>query len=99
MPYKEFLEEYPLYRRFKHRSMCSMANQLEKVRLNMPCPTCESHQTFAMVNEYWETCGYMNYPIADIVLRANYRCTHCQEFLRYFFFKVADDITWLMKVG
>ena len=99
MPNKEFLEEYQLYRKFKVTEFPPTADELPKVRLKMSCPTCQSDQTFAMVNEFWENLGYTNYPVKGLVLRAVYQCTHCQEFDRIFYIAIDSQSKWLMKVG
>ena len=99
MPNKEFLEDYPLYRKFKVVNFPETTNQLEKVRLKMSCPVCRSEQTFAMNNDYWENFGYSNFDVDGQVLRAVYLCSHCESFQRYFFFAVDQQREWLMKVG
>ena len=99
MPNKEFLEEYPLYRKFKVASLPATNDQLPKVRLNMACPTCQSDQTFAMTNEFWENFQYTNSPVWGQVFRAVYLCTHCQKFERVFYVAADQKGQWLMKVG
>jgi hypothetical protein len=99
MPIKEFLEDYPLYRKFKVTNLPEQTSRLPKVRLKMSCPTCSSEQTFAMTNEYFENLPYTNYGVEGLVLRAVYICTHCESFKRVFFFAVGQEKDWLMKVG
>ena len=99
MPDKKFLEEYPLYRKFKVEQMPSTTHELPVVRINMECPHCKSSQTFAMTNEYWENCDYTNCPVEGLVLRLIYLCVHCQRFERAFFLKVDEKKTWFMKIG
>lgn len=100
MPNKTFLEEYPLYRKFKiSLSEHTTVDNLQKVRLNMACPICASDQTFAMTNEYYENTPYKNSTSAGLVLRTVYLCTHCQKFQRLFFFAIDEERKWLMKVG
>jgi hypothetical protein len=99
MPNKEFLEEYPLYRKFKVAELPQTTNKLAKVRLNMDCPTCQSDQTFAMTNEFWENHDYSNYPVKGLVFRTVYLCTHCQIFERVFYIATDEESKWLMKVG
>ena len=99
MPNKQFLEEYPLYRRFKVDRMVSEIDKLPVVQINMDCPNCKSSQTFVMTNKYWENFDHMNYPIQGIVFRAVYLCVHCQKFERAFYIKVDDNKKWFMKVG
>jgi hypothetical protein len=99
MPNKEFLEEYPLYRKFKVTDLPRTTNELDAVRLKMSCPTCKSDQTFIMTNSFWENCDYSNYPTAGIKFRAVYLCSHCQTFERVFYVAVDEKKQWLMKVG
>jgi hypothetical protein len=99
MPHKQFLEEYPLYRKFKVQAMPSTTDRLAKVRLKMACPTCKSDQTFVMTNEYWELCGYSNHPVEGLVFRTVYLCSYCQEFERVFYINADKNKQWFMKVG
>jgi hypothetical protein len=99
MPNKEFLEEYPLYRKFKVAELPSTTDKLPKVRLKMACPTCQSDQTFVMTNEFWENRDYTNYPVNGLVFRTVYLCTHCQTFERVFYIAIDSQSKWLMKVG
>lgn len=99
MPNKEFLEEYPLYRKMKLEHPDRLDN-LPKVNINMHCPTCTSNQTFIMKNEYWENAGYMNAPSQNMGLRLLYLCSHCESFERLFFVKFSPSReNWLMKIG
>lgn len=99
MPNKTFLEEYPLYRKFKVGAMARTTDDLPKVRLNMACPTCQSDQTFLMTNEFWENCGYSNFPVEGLVFRTVYLCSHCQTFERVFYIAADKQRQWIMKVG
>lgn len=99
MPNKEFLEQYPLYRRFEASSLPSLANQLPEVRIKMTCHKCASDQTFVMSNKYWDNLPYGNYPVKGVIFSLSYCCAHCQDFRRFFSVRVADDGKSLMKVG
>ncbi len=99
MPSKEFLESYPLYRKFKVDRLPSQMNSFPKVQINMGCPTCKSNQTFVMTNDLYENCQYSNYPSAGVAFRMVYMCTHCQKFERLFFVKIDEDKKWIMKIG
>src|SRR3990170_3187996 len=65
MPYKKFLEEYPLYRKFK-TDLCSedtvsfrsTFGNLPKPAIHMYCDVCNSDQTFNMINEYYENAYF-----------------------------------------
>jgi hypothetical protein len=61
MPNKEFLENYPLYKKFRSQWDREGFESLQKTYTNLPqpaihmhCDVCESEQTFNMVNEYYE---------------------------------------------
>src|SRR3984885_11052763 len=97
MPNKEFIEQYPLYRKFAAQ-LPSTVGGLQKVRINMPCPTCKSRQTFAMINQYWEVHSERSI-LAGTIIRLFYSCTHCEKFERTFFIKFDRNGKWMMKVG
>jgi hypothetical protein len=99
MPNKEFIEEFPLYRKFFVDSLPAAACDLPEIRINMICRVCKSAQTFAMTNKYHELFGFLNAPIAGQILRMVYRCTHCLNFERFIFFKIDEQRKWLMKIG
>jgi len=99
MPNKEFLEQYPLYRKFWVKNMPTTTSELLKVSIKMNCPTCKSDQTFVMTNEYDENCEYRNSPIGGIEFRLKYVCMHCKKFNRYFYVKVDEHKKYLMKIG
>lgn len=99
MPNKEFVEDYPLYRKFNVKELPESLENLPDVRVNMNCPTCSSHQTFKMTNKYRENSSYLNAPAAGEVFRMVYRCIHCEKFEKIFYVKVDENSQWLMKVG
>lgn len=101
MPNKKFLEEYPLYRKYKGNNVPSTLDKFPKVKINMHCDRCTSNQTFVMTNEYWEPFGYTNYPSPGTGLRLQYLSSHCDKFERLFLVKVdeSNPSTWLMKIG
>lgn len=99
MPDEAFLEQYALYRKFSVEEMPSTMDGLPRVRIKMACPACNSEQTFAMTNEYWEHSGYVNTPLRGKVIRMVYLCGHCQEFERVFYVKADESGEWFMKVG
>ncbi len=99
MPYKKFIEEYPLYRKYKVGKIAESTNLLPVVQINMECPTCKSNQTFFMTNKYWENFSYSNVSVEGLVFRMAYMCAHCQKFERIFYVKVDEEKQWVMKVG
>lgn len=99
MPNKEFLETYPLYRKFTVGNVPNRMDQLKLVPIKMICPECKAEQTFLPTNNVYENCEYKNFLSSGIVFRAVYVCTHCQNFKRYFFVKISEDNTHIVKVG
>jgi len=99
MPNKEFLERYPLYKKFKMKDIPERMDTLPDVRVNMACPNCQSDQTFLMTNKYYENLEFANYPAKGIIFRMVYLCIHCQKFHRQFFIKIDEKKQWIMKVG
>jgi hypothetical protein len=100
MPNKEFLEEYPLYRKFTFEGAADCTNQLQKVPINMPCKVCKAPQTFVMSNEYWEVSNYVNTPLDGLVSRLIYECAHCKNSKRVFVVLFnTEGARWFMKIG
>ena len=102
MPNKEFLETYPLYRKFKCDTLpgsLEIFNRF-KVKINMFCPICHSNQTYVMKNNYLENFNYHDVESHNTIVRLSYLCTHCDQFNRFFFVKINNESDkWLMKVG
>ena len=98
MPNREFLETYPLYRKFTMK-VPSTVDKLPKPAIHMDCLVCKSAQTFNVLHEYHRTSGleYANDATQGEVLRIVYACTSCGDFGRYFFVKL--DSEYVMKVG
>lgn len=99
MPNKEFLENYPLYRKYAVQTMPVTLDKFPKVSINMSCPICNSNQTFVMDNEYYQMTLYPQTLSAGSDVRLAYKCSHCQTFRRLFFVKIDDQNKWLMKIG
>jgi len=99
MPNKEFLEHYPLYKKLVLKSFPEYLNQLPKVPISMYCYNCDSIQTYNLSSEYFKGFGHANYPTQGVIIRCDYLCMHCKKVEREFFVKIAEDKTWIMKVG
>lgn len=99
MPNTEFLETYPLYRRFNFSTAYLGLDRTPKAPVHMECPNCESVQTFVMRNSYSEGAAFDNSPTTGAVCRLVYLCTSCQAGLRYFIVRFADDGKSVMKIG
>lgn len=101
MPNKEFLETYPLYKKFEtnlsftpqYTHTLHPAGRLPKPPINMYCATCSSEQTFNMNNEYYNPSipQSKNTPIHGQVREVRYTCSACSIeqyiFLVHFGFK------------
>ena len=88
MPNKEFLEKYPLYKKFKTKLIYYhnihggfSSTDVPKPAVHMYCKICGSDQTYNMVNEYYEnTKEWINNQVRKI----DYLCSACQRGLRIF---------------
>lgn len=115
MANKKFLEETPLYSkfktdlRFKHRFSSGLkANSLPKPAIHMYCKDCSSDQTFNMNNEYYDGRNNADEVINKQVKEVIYLCSSCRVNQRIFLIsfsveKENDDsmnsILVLEKVG
>lgn len=68
MPNKQFLEDYPLFRKFK-TNFPSTLDKFPRPPINMRCQTCDSIQTFNMINNYWEFYNVANALANDTKIR------------------------------
>lgn len=77
--------------------------QVPRPPIHMPCGQCKSDQTFNMINKYDE--NYSGPPVTKmgttdiVVVRAEYSCSACNKFLRYFFLLFDPNGKYVMKVG
>ena len=107
MPNIEFLEEYPLYRKF----ICNLPESLSefnKVNITMYCPNCKEPRTFRFLNHYLHE--YERPPITGInystdrlkpnyIIHMNYICALCEKFNRTFSLRIGEKKQYLEKVG
>jgi hypothetical protein len=101
MPDKVFLETYSLYRKFHIDKFPTTISKWPVANINMPCPVCESSQTFVMTNRYGENLEYLDYSSEGVNFRLVYLCSHCQKFERFFYVQAGGEkkAFWFMKVG
>ena len=107
---REFLEQYPLYRKFRPQK--ELPERLDKVTfpaIHMPCPLCQSEQTFrgescrAIIPLYLSKPPSVGTPsivqsrgsLAYVV----YKCAACDIYKRVFFLQFDLQGAWVMKVG
>lgn len=100
MPNREFLETYPLYRKFKCDFSSIWLNQLPRPAIHMNCGVCKSEQTFNMANKYTENLDPKEiHSVEGAVVRSLYICMSCKNFHRFFFLKISQDAKYIIKVG
>lgn len=107
MPNATFLEEYPLYRKFKYD--LPAIEKFPKVSINIKCPKCNDKRTFVPVTIFYKDqneiedvdhYGYINAMPKDnsnFILR--YVCASCKEFERLFILRVDKKLNHILKVG
>lgn len=98
MPNKEFLEEYSLFRKIKI-DLPATLDRFPKQPINMVCETCESIQTFNMINDYWESYSYMNVSANDKKVTLIYECQSCKKFSRQFQIYISPELNYCYKFG
>jgi len=94
MPYRELLEEYPLYRKYP-MELPKLFGLLEKPAIHMYCFVCESEQTFNS-NHGWPSKSIKPDGRTEL---SGYTCTSCKKFNRYFLVKFDPEGHYVMKVG
>lgn len=99
MPNKELLEKYPLYKKLAIKSIPATLYELPIVPISMYCDKCSSVQTYNLTSQYYNGFPYKNYSVNNVIIRCEYQCMHCQKEKREFFVKIANDKSWMMKVG
>ncbi len=96
MPDRTFLEQYPLYKKFKMK-VPDISLDLAKPSIRMHCPTCTSNQTFVMFNAY---SSYRNgEPTYGKTYLIEYKCAGCSDFIRLFLIKVSEKLDYIYKAG
>jgi hypothetical protein len=100
MPSSDFLEKYPLYRKFKFKVYdFTQLEGIKKPAIHMYCDTCQSDQTFNMFNEYYEGYKYSNTLARGCSVTARYICSSCKKQFRFFYLHFDKAGENVMKVG
>lgn len=102
MPDRKFLQEFPLYRKFKMK-LPETLDEVPQPTIKMFCEKCGTEQTFRMTNEYYDEYmmlhRHKNIGFQKISVKATYICVHCNEFIRDFFMMLSKDEGYVMKIG
>ncbi len=99
MPFREMLEEYPLYRKFTVELPQVLSN-LKLPAVTMHCPNEKSLQTFNSNRQFHEVQVHgPNTHCWNRVIHLEYQCASCGQFLRHFFIDVASSGENVKKVG
>jgi len=102
MPDKEFIEDFPLYRKLE--GSWDYWPEVKPPPINVYCPDCGSDQTFCIYDDYRKgTLNLLSSPPRDtpkdkIVILAYY-CASCRNVRRFFFLRFASDGSFVEKVG
>lgn len=101
MPNKEFLEQYPLYKKYRDDFFPAYLAYWPKVQINMFCPSCKAYQTFLQTNTADEASTNQNSSSLGQSVRLVYICAHCQRAERIFVVRADEDEqgSFFMKVG
>ena len=97
---RQFLLEYPLYRKFEFE-WNGKFDKLPMPSIHMRCTICRSDQTFNCVAQYLMKVGKAASlsPKGEVVC-VLYRCASCNNFLRHFILKFGrGNENYVMKVG
>jgi len=100
MPNKEFLETYPLYRKFR----CEVPTGLLDVpvpTINLYCRICKSEQTYQMVYDYRYGDPRIGSYLSSEgkILRIAYKCAGCQKYEYIFLLRFDENLQYMEKVG
>ena len=97
MPNESFLQEYPLYRKFRLTPFPSTVAEIRKVRIVTRCPRCRADRTFTMTNNY--NIGVPGgFDVVGRQFRLDYECVHCQDHEKSFIIRF-DEFRNVMKIG
>ena len=100
MSNRQFLEEYPLYRKFR-MELPEFLRELPQASIKMRCENEGSDETFNMLREYNHPSLGSNQPCIGATREVEYICRSCGKFTRYFMLEFGKDSdgTYVMKVG
>lgn len=94
---KEFLEEYPLFKKYKHK-VKECLHLIPVVPINMSCNVCCDSQTFNMINKY-DKSVFSDTMSGDQKVILIYQCQSCRKFERLFIVYISPDLDYVYKFG
>jgi hypothetical protein len=97
---KDFLEEYPLFKKYTFKG--PLAGDCRNWRVDpitMHCPECSSIQTFKMTNDLENQHAVYLTNLRDRTADLQFTCQGCLSFLRRFLVYIGQDLTTVYKVG
>jgi len=99
MPSKEFLETFPLFRKF-NLAFPPMLRDVGFPSIHMYCENEGSDQTFNKIFELQELIRLgPNAFSGGQVIKVSYQCYSCHEFFRHFLIEFDKEGNWIRKVG
>lgn len=109
MPNIEFLEKYPLYRKFEFQSP-KYFHKFNNVNVNMYCPNCKKTRTFRFLHQYLHELKqppsiranrpiHPDYLSPNNIIHLNYICASCEKVNRIFSLRVGEDKQYVEKIG
>lgn len=97
MPNRDFIEDYPLYRKFVEE-FPEYTHELSSPSVRLKCELCGSEQTFALANDY-DQRHHSGRLTGGLVFRAVYQCAGCRQTEYEFFLRISEDRSSIVKVG
>ncbi len=96
----KFFTEYPLYKRYKIIDTSEKNKHIAWPPINMFCPKCKQTNTFVGSQRCTNERSIHNtFDIAGCMSFLIYKCVSCNQFEQSYLTKIADDRSYIMKVG
>jgi hypothetical protein len=100
MPNPEFLENYPLLKKFHiEGTLSGYIGAIPSPPIHMFCVICGGDRTYNMINSYEEFTSNRLSPSNGQVIRALYQCEACKKNRITFYLFIAEDLKSIIKVG
>lgn len=98
MPNKEFLETYPLLKKFKY-DVPSYLSGIDTPAIHIHCKKCRSDQTYNMNNSFTENYSCVYESSKGKIVRLVYECTSCHKNRAIFFIMLDVKLEYVQKIG